>query len=67
MTLPYERKAAIDNTRRFLIDLCNPKETPRIPQSVRERARSLLRHYPGKYYMQEIAEELPHIFGKNDE
>ena len=49
MTLPIERTYAVRNTEQFLLDLCNPKKTPRVPAGVREQARRLLRHYPTKY------------------
>lgn len=43
MTLPYERTWAVIETRRFLAELLANR---RIPSSVREQARILLRHYP---------------------
>ena len=49
MTLPIERTYAVQNTEQFLLDLCNPKKTPRVPAGIREQARRLLRHYPTKY------------------
>jgi len=49
MTLPIERTNAVKRTEQFLLDLCNAKKTPRVPASVREEARRLLRHYPTKY------------------
>lgn len=49
MTLPIERTYAVQNTERFLLDLCNSKKTPRVPAGIREQARRLLRHYPTKY------------------
>lgn len=49
MTLPIERTYAVRNTEQFLLDLCNPKKTPRVPAGIREQARRLLRHYPTKY------------------
>ena len=49
MTLPIERTYAVRNTEQFLLDLCNPKKTPRVPTGIREQARRLLRHYPTKY------------------
>jgi hypothetical protein len=52
MTLPTERTNAVLKTEKFLLDLCNPKATPRVPKEVRERARSLLRHYPSDYDME---------------
>ena len=63
MTLPVERKHAVKNTERFLLDLSNPRITPRIPKEIRDRARSLLRHYPTDLYMEMAAEQAPEIFG----
>lgn len=56
MTLPDERARAVILTEQFLLDLCNPKETPRVPKEVRARASSLLRHYPSKYEMELVGE-----------
>lgn len=46
MTLPDERLNAMRNTRKFLLDLLRPDVTPRVPKAVREKAYSVLRHYP---------------------
>lgn len=64
MTLPMERRFAVLNTEKFLLELCNPSETPRIPKAIRERARSLLRHYPNNYDMERAKEMAPKIFGE---
>jgi hypothetical protein len=73
MTLPYERTRAVVNTHDFLLELLNPKLTPRIPKEIREQAHHLLRHYPSEYDMNTISEredthpeKISHqIFGKN--
>jgi hypothetical protein len=57
MTLPFEEKRAIQYTRKFLYDLLVPSETPRVPKEIRDRARSLLRHYPQEYRVDEIMPE----------
>lgn len=62
MTLPDERYRAVVQTRRFLLDLCNPQHTPRVPKLVRETARSMLRHYPSDWDMQRAAEGSPDVF-----
>ena len=54
MTLPIERTNAVLRTEKFLLSLCNPKETPRVPKSIRVEARRLLRHYPSQYSMKYI-------------
>lgn len=63
MTLPYERKAAVKNVERFLLDLSNPKITPRVPKEIRDRARGLLKHYPHGFEVDRAGELAPDIFG----
>jgi hypothetical protein len=48
MTLPDERTRAIIYTRQFLLSLLDPKETPKVPRSVRFQAANCLRHFPSK-------------------
>ena len=67
MTLPIERRNAVINTEAFLLDLCNPKRTPRVPSEIRSRARSLLRHYPHRYDMEIAGEQAPKLFGEQYE
>jgi hypothetical protein len=62
MTLPDERYRAVVQTRRFLLDLCNPQHTPRVPKLIRETAHSLLRHYPNDYDMNKTAQTSADIF-----
>ena len=61
MTLPIERTNAVLNVERFLMDLCIPKKTPRVPSEVRRQARSLLKHYPRKFDMMYPAESFEAI------
>jgi hypothetical protein len=61
MTLPDERYAAIRNTERFLMDLCNPKKTARIPRTIRQQALGLLRQYPNSFYLEQLAERSPDV------
>ena len=62
MTLPDERYRAIVQTQKFLLDLCNPQHTPRVPKLIRDRARSMLRHYPTTFDMQRAAAGSPEVF-----
>jgi len=55
MTMPFERTNAVKRTEQFLVDLLDPKVTPRIPSSIRREARSLLKHYPSKFDMEIIS------------
>ena len=67
MTMPIERSRAVINTRQFLVDLMNPDKTPKVPNAVRKEAYRCLKHYPGEYYMEVVAEEVPTIFGPIDD
>jgi hypothetical protein len=67
MTLPDERYRAVVQTRRFLLDLCNPQHTPRVPKIIREHARSMLRHYPSDWDMTCAAGASPELFAERME
>jgi hypothetical protein len=62
MTLPDERYRAVTYTEAFLLDLTSPKITPKVPKYIRDRARSLLRHYPSKWDMERVSERSPEVF-----
>ena len=62
MTLPDERYRAVIAAERLLRDLCDATATPRVPRSVRDRARAVLRHYPSRYDMDRAATAADHIF-----
>ena len=61
MTLPDERYRAIRQTRQFLLDLRDPSVFPRVPRAVRTEAHRLLRHYPGDYDLERLAEKAPDV------
>ena len=61
MTLPDERYRALKWAEQLLKDLQDPKVTPRVPRHIRQRARSVLRHYPGEHYIDEIARRAPDL------
>jgi len=63
MTLPFERKNSILMARTFLLSLCDSSQTPRVPKYIRDQARSVLKHYPGEYQMEEASKKVPEIFG----
>jgi hypothetical protein len=54
MTLPYERNMSIENTRNFLRALLDPKQTPKVPRKVRQRAYWCLRHFPNEFDMSQL-------------
>ena len=53
MTMPNERFYAIRNTREFLVELMDPKKTPRVPKEIRLKAYYAIKHFPGEYHMEE--------------
>lgn len=61
VTLPDERYRALNMAESFLQDLMDPKKTPRVPKRIRAQARLVLRHYPGSYYIDQIARRAPDI------
>ena len=61
MTIPIERTNAVLNVERFLMDLLDPKKTPRVPSEVRKQASSLLKHYPRKFDMTDPTESFEAI------
>jgi len=62
MTLPDERYRAVRSAEQFLMDLCNPAKTPRVPKVVRQRALAVLRHYPGSWDLDRVAHKCPEVF-----
>lgn len=62
MTIPYERYRAVLQTQKFLYELVDPKQTPKIPSAIRERARSCLKHYPNTWDMDKAGEACPEVF-----
>ena len=65
MTLPDERYRALLCGKQLLLDLLNPKVTPKVPKHIRQRALSVLRHYPSSYQFTKIVEKLPEDFAIN--
>ena len=62
VTLPDERYRALRFGQQFLLDLLNPKVTPKVPKDIRQRAGSILRHYPDSYHFTKIVETMPEDF-----
>jgi hypothetical protein len=69
MTIPVERTWAVLNTREFLLNLLDPKKTPRVPKDIRRQASRLLKHYPTKYSFEEMVDKNSYekVFGKTNE
>ena len=62
MTLPDERYRAVKMASQLLLDLCDPKKTPRVSKEIRARAHAALRHYPSKWDMDRAAAACPEVF-----
>lgn len=67
MTLPDERYRAVIWAKDFMLELCDPKKTPRIPRAIRQQAWSILRHYPNKWDMKQASQECPEVFAERME
>ena len=65
MTLPDERYRSVTRTRDFLLDICTPAASPRVPSHIRDRARALLKHFPTDRDLDTVAEEAPEVFSRN--
>jgi hypothetical protein len=63
MTIPFERTRALVQTKEFLEAMLDPKTTPRVPRWMRGKAKSLLKHYPGLYEIEQVHKALPSEFG----
>lgn len=62
MTLPDERYRAVLAAEQFLTDLLDSRKTPRVPAAIRQRARAVLRHYPGQWDMDRAAHTASSVF-----
>jgi len=65
MTLPDERYRALRCGQQMLMDLLDPKITPKVPKHIRKRALGILRHYPNSYHFAKIVEKMPEDFAVN--
>lgn len=65
MTKPEDRYKALKQTRKLLEELCDPGKTPRVPSIIRDRARTILRHYPTDYEVEGIADACPELLDKS--
>lgn len=63
MTIPFERTRSLIQTYELLKRLEDPAETPRVPQWLREEARTLLRHFPNFAAIEMAHKALPHLYG----
>jgi hypothetical protein len=64
MTTPEERYRALKHSKKLLEDLCDPGKTPRVPSTVRDRARAALRHFPHDLELDKLADHCPDLLDK---
>ena len=62
MTLPDERYRAVLQAEEFLRALSYSETTKRIPLEIRQRARSILRHYPNAWDLDRASQGAPDVF-----
>lgn len=67
MTLPIERTRCLERVELFLLDLCDPKKTPRMSRQIRKHAAQLLRHYPNQFWREESQRLAPSVWGSSIE
>lgn len=63
MTVPYERTRALIETKLFLLELMDPRATPRAPRALRGKAKSLLKHFPTDADIEQAHKALPDTYG----
>ena len=57
MSLPREQAVALIQARQFLLSLCIPQETPRVPRAIRAQARNRLKHFPMSWDLPGIVDD----------
>jgi hypothetical protein len=68
MTLPDERYRAVLYAKKFMEELIYDRKTyPRLPKIVRQKAASVLRHFPSEWDMQRAAAGAPDVFAEQME
>ena len=63
--MPDERYRALKQCRKFIEELCDPGKTPRVPGPVRDKARSVLKHFPMDSEIELIADSCPEYLEKS--
>ena len=63
MTIPFERTRALIETKSFLRKLLDTELLPQVPDSLRQHAEYLLRHYPSYADIELAHRALPDLFG----
>ncbi len=63
MTMPHERARALRFAGEMLREL---QRNPDVPESIRQEARSTLRHYPGTLELKSMIEDVDRLTGSWD-
>ena len=58
MTVPEERMRSILYMREFALSLLDPERTPRVPLAIRMEARARLRHFPGRFDVEQFCKAM---------
>lgn len=58
MTTPSERYLALAHTRQFILQIM---DDAKLPVELRDTAFRLLKHYPSRFYLNELTEAAPQI------
>lgn len=66
MTTPYERTRAMLHTREFLEELQSIQKWPHLPDTLRQRAKALARHYPESWHVHQLHVHLPAFYDSPD-
>lgn len=68
MTLPDERYRAVMWASKFLQEIAyDTKKYPRVPLIVRQEAKTILRHYPSSWDLDQAERGAPDVFQKRME
>ena len=58
MILLGKQANAVSKAHEFLLALCDVKQTPRVPRSIRKQAQQMLENYPTKFRMDAPTDDL---------
>lgn len=62
MTMPNERRNAVNRTMELLVNIVKGEYD--CSEVLRDEARRCLKHYPSEYYMDLAKEQAPQVFGE---
>lgn len=57
MSLLHEQALALVQARQFLVSLCIPQKTPKVPRSIRIQASHRLKHFPMSWDWDRIVDD----------